>query len=72
MEKTHFSKWAAPVVVVPKLDGHLQLCGEYKVTINPMLYMVQYSLPQFDDIFATLAGGQQFSTLDLAHAYTEG
>ena len=68
LEKTHFSEWAAPIVVVPKPDGRLRLCGDYKVTINPMLDVDQYPLPRPDDIFASLAGGQQFSTLDLAHA----
>ena len=71
LEKTHFSEWAAPTVVVPKPDGRLRLCGDYKVTINPMLDVDQYPLPRPDDIFASLAGGQQFSTLDLAHAYNQ-
>ena len=71
LEKTHFSEWAAPIVVVPKPDGRLRLCGDYKVTINPMLDVDQYPLPRPDDIFASLAGGQQFSTLDLAHAYNQ-
>ena len=71
LEKTHFSEWAAPVVVVPKPDGRLRLCGDYKVTVNPMLDVDQYPLPRPDDIFAKLAGGQQFSTLDLTNAYNQ-
>ena len=38
-----------------KGDGHIQLCGDYKVTINPMLEIDQYPLPKPDEIFATLA-----------------
>ena len=71
LEKTHFSEWAAPVVAVPKPDSRLRLCGDYKVTINPSLDVDQYPLPKPDDIFATLAGGQLYTTLDLAHAYNQ-
>lgn len=33
--------------------------------------MDQYPLPGPKDIFATLAGGKQFTTLDLSHAYNQ-
>ena len=71
LEKTNYSEWAAPVVTVPKPDGQLRLCGDYKVTVNPVLDVDQYPLPKPDDIFATLAGGKQFTTLDLSHAYNQ-
>ena len=31
----------------------------------------KYPLPKPDDIFATLSGGQHFTTLDLSHAYNQ-
>ena len=71
LEKTHYSKWAAPVVAVPKPDGRIRLCGDYKVTINPVLDVDQYPLPKPEDIFASLSGGQQSTTLDLTHAYNQ-
>ena len=72
LEKTQFSeRAAAPVVAIPKHDGCLQLCGDYKVTINPSLDVDHYPLPKPDDIFATLAGGQLYTTLDVVHAYNQ-
>ena len=70
LERTDHSDWAAPVVTVPK-DGQVRICRDYRVTINPVLEIDQYPLPRPEDLFATLAGGKYFSTLDLSHAYNQ-
>ena len=69
--KVNFSNWAAPIVTVPKPDGSVRICGDYKVTINPVLDVDSYPLPTPEDLFATLAGGQKFSKLDLSQAYQQ-
>ena len=65
------SEWASPLVVVPKGKGQLRLCGDYKVTINSEVIDQPYTLPTAEDIFATLAGGSQFTKLDLSNAYAQ-
>ena len=66
-----YSEWAAPIVPIVKDDGSVRLCGDYKVTINPVLLTDTYPLPQPDDLFAALAGGKIFSKLDLKHTYLQ-
>jgi len=68
LEKVSFSGWAAPIVAVPKKDGRVHICGNYKVTINLVLDIEQYPLPRAMDLFTTLAGGKLFSKIDLSHA----
>ena len=71
IKKVAHSEWAAPIVPVPKRDGKIRICGDYKVTINSSLDVDQYSLPKPDDLFATLAGGKKFTKLDLSQAYQQ-
>ena len=71
LEKVTHSDWAAPIVTVPKIDGSIRLCRDYKFTVNPVLDVDKYLLLCPEDIFATLAGGKKFTTLDLSHAYNQ-
>ena len=65
------SDWATGVVVVPKKNGAIRLCGNYKTTVNPKLKTTSPPNINIDDIPADLAGGVKFSKLDLANAYNE-
>ncbi|RXN16546.1 putative protein K02A2.6-like protein [Labeo rohita] len=65
------SDWATPIVPVLKMDGSIRICGDFKVTVNPVLSADQYPLPLIDDLFAGLAGGQRFSKIDLSQAYLQ-
>ena len=58
-------------MVVPKKDGCMRICGDYKVTVNPALDVNQYPLPRPEDLFTTLAGCEQFKTLNFSHAYNQ-
>ena len=65
------SEWAAPIVPVLKKDGTVRICGDYKLTVNQAAKTDSYPLPKINDLFASLAGGQKFSKLDLANAYLQ-
>ena len=69
IRKVDSASWAAPPVYVPKSDGGIRLCGDYKVTINPYIAVDPYPLPTAQDLFATLAGGKVFTKLDMRQAY---
>ncbi|KAK0144151.1 hypothetical protein N1851_017503 [Merluccius polli] len=71
ISKIEHSQWAAPIVVVPKSDKSIRICGDYKVTVNQNVEEENYPLPNVEDLFATLAGGTLFSKLDLSHAYQQ-
>ncbi len=64
------AEWAAPIVAVPKPNGTVRVCGDYKVTVNPWLDVDQYPLPRPEELFAALNGGQKFSKIDLRRVLT--
>ena len=59
ISKVGHSKWAAPIVPVPKKDGRFRICGVYKVTVNQALDFDQYLLPKTEDLFTNLTGGKK-------------
>ena len=71
IKKVKRSSWAAPVIVVPKIDKLIHICGDYKVSINPHVRTEGYPLPTVQDLFSAVSDGTLFSKLDLQHAYQQ-
>ena len=57
------------VVAVPKKNGQLRVCGDFKVIVNPVLVVEKYPLPKPEALMTNLAGGSRFSKFDLTQAY---
>lgn len=62
---------AAPIVAVKKKDGSIRITGDYSTGLNRALNDYLYPLPTPETIFASLAGMDTFSTLDLANAFLQ-
>ena len=71
IERVSQSDWATPIVVVRKPGGKVRVCGDFKVTVNPVLKNNVYPLPLLEELFHKFNGGTKFTKLDLADAYLQ-
>ena len=71
IEAVQYSEWATPIVPVIKSDGTVRVCGDYKLTVNKVSKLDGYPIPNLDDLYTKLVGGQTFTELDLSHAYEQ-
>ena len=62
------SPWASPVVVVPKPDGTIRFCIDYR-KLNNITKMDAYPIPRMDQMLEKVAQARYISTLDITKGY---
>jgi RNase H-like domain found in reverse transcriptase/Reverse transcriptase (RNA-dependent DNA polymerase)/Integrase zinc binding domain/Integrase core domain len=62
------SEWAAPIVLIPKPDGSLRFCIDYR-RLNEVTVKDSYPLPRMDDCLDSLGSATIFTTLDANSGY---
>jgi hypothetical protein len=62
------SSYGAPVLFVPKPDGSLRMCIDYR-ELNKLTVRNKYPLPRIDDLMDNLSGAKYFSSMDLTSGY---
>ena len=64
------SSYAAPLLCVPKKDGSIRICYDYR-KLNATVSDFYWPLPQVDDILASIGNSKYFSCLDFLKGYLQ-
>ncbi len=67
IEESH-SDWASPIVLVPKTDGSVRFCVDYR-KVKAVSKFDAYPMPRVDELLDRLGTARFYSTLDLTKGY---
>ena len=62
------SPWASPIVLVPKKDGSVCFCVDYR-KLNQMAKFDAYPMPRMEELIDTIGPAGVITTLNLAKGY---
>ncbi len=62
------SPWSSPIVLVPKPDGTLRFCNDFR-RLNEISEFDGYPMPRVDELLDRLGRARYISTLDLTKGY---
>ncbi|KAL0159073.1 hypothetical protein M9458_047149, partial [Cirrhinus mrigala] len=62
------SPWSCPIVMVPKPDGTLRFCNNFR-RLNEVSEFDGYPMPRVDELLDQLGGARYITTLDLTKGY---
>ena len=62
------SPWGAPILFVPKKDGGLRMCVDYR-WLNKVTIKNRYPLPLPEELIDRMSGAKVFSKIDLRSGY---
>ena len=71
LKPVEVSDWATPIVCVPKTDGSVRICGDYKGTVNPAIQTEQFPIPTLEKIRGRVSTWKKFTKIDLRSAYQQ-
>lgn len=67
IEESH-SEWSSPIVLVPKTDGTLRFCNDFR-QLNLISKFDAYPMPRVDELIERLGTSRYITTLDLTKGY---
>jgi hypothetical protein len=71
INKVNFSNYATPIVPILKKDGSVRLCGDYKTTLNQVLNVDEYPIPNIDHLLTSIGNSKYYSKIDITQAYNQ-